>query len=202
MNDLAQERDGSIHVPDHVGRPAVWFHLELGDVVSFEWANEIELDDDLRWRRRIGDFHSPLTDILVAIPGIYGALAILRAAERPLHCRVFFLPRRPRTPAAQVVDECEDLFGRRLDAGRALHLECVGLGRGKNENRRDRDDDHDRNDGNDFDHGSLSQEITLRLSGGLLAVDHPWRAELIDQHAEPGGPERLLDRHPYRPAFR
>jgi hypothetical protein len=30
-----------------------------------------------------------------------------------------------------------------------------------------------------------------------LAVDHPGRAELIDQHAEAGGPERFLDRHPH-----
>src|SRR5262245_3182572 len=36
----------------------------------------------------------------------------------------------------------------------------------------------------------------LRL-GGRLAVDHPWGAELVDDHAEARGPERLLDRHPH-----
>src|ERR1700686_3488474 len=39
-------------------------------------------------------------------------------------------------------------------------------------------------------------------SGRFLAVDHPGRAEPVDQHAETDGPERLLDRHPHRSAFR
>src|SRR5215831_13267588 len=37
--------------------------------------------------------------------------------------------------------------------------------------------------------------------GRLLAVYHPGSAELIDQHAETGGPEGLLDRHPHRPVL-
>src|SRR4051812_1875775 len=36
----------------------------------------------------------------------------------------------------------------------------------------------------------------------LFAVDHPRRTEAIRQHAEPGGPEGLLDRHPHRAVFR
>src|SRR5262249_9895550 len=35
----------------------------------------------------------------------------------------------------------------------------------------------------------------------LFAVDHPWRPEPVDQHAEALGPERRLDRHPDRPAL-
>src|SRR5580700_8693896 len=36
----------------------------------------------------------------------------------------------------------------------------------------------------------------------LLAIDQPRRAELIRQHAEPDGPERLGDRHRHRPVLR
>src|SRR5215210_6666950 len=39
-------------------------------------------------------------------------------------------------------------------------------------------------------------------SGRLLAIDHPWRAEAVDEHAEPDCPEGLLDRHLHRPALR
>src|SRR6266478_928442 len=35
----------------------------------------------------------------------------------------------------------------------------------------------------------------------LLAVNHPRRTESIPQHAETNGPEGLLDRHLYCPAF-
>src|SRR4029077_9191232 len=40
------------------------------------------------------------------------------------------------------------------------------------------------------------------LSGRrLLAVDHPWSAELVDQHAEPVRPEGLSERHLNNAAF-
>ena len=40
------------------------------------------------------------------------------------------------------------------------------------------------------------------LSGRrLLAVDHPWSAELVDQHAKPVRPEGLSERHLNNAAF-
>src|SRR5271165_1514670 len=35
----------------------------------------------------------------------------------------------------------------------------------------------------------------------FLAINHPRNAELIDKHAEAGGPESLLERHPHRSFF-
>src|SRR5579862_9744478 len=47
-----------------------------------------------------------------------------------------------------------------------------------------------------------ASHATLRLSGGLLAVDFPRDAKLVSQHAESRRPESLLKRHLHRSVFR
>jgi hypothetical protein len=44
--------------------------------------------------------------------------------------------------------------------------------------------------------------LPVTASGSQLAVDHPWDAELIDQHAKTLGKEGLLERHLHRPILR
>jgi hypothetical protein len=48
---------------------------ELGGVVAFERALEIELDPKLRRCACLEDLHMPGADIIVAVPGIGRALA-------------------------------------------------------------------------------------------------------------------------------
>jgi len=61
------------------------------------------------------------------------------------HRRVLLLPRRPRVPALEVIDQRKNLLRGRLDARRALNAEGVGLGGRKDENAGDQhgDDDDD-----------------------------------------------------------
>src|SRR5215468_2066521 len=44
-------------------------------------------------------------------------------------------------------------------------------------------------------YGRRGPGVSGKTSGRLVAVDHPRDAETVDAHAEPGGPERLPDRH-------
>src|SRR6266511_3454109 len=107
---LPDEEIGAVHGPCDGRGLAFRLHRERGGVVSFERPEEIQLDDDLGGWRYIRNLHAPLADVLVAIPFIYGALAACRAAVCSLHRGVFLLVGRPIAPAAQVVDEREDLL--------------------------------------------------------------------------------------------
>src|SRR5260221_7076378 len=52
----------------------------------------------------------------------------------------------------EIVDECENLLGRRLDAHRTLDAECVGLRRGKAKNAGDH---HGHDNQNNLEHGKF-----------------------------------------------
>src|SRR6185436_4137352 len=85
-----------------------------------------------------------LADIAVAVPFIDRALAGRRAGEGALHGGVEMLVGRPRAPLVEVVDVRDDLLRRRIDGGRALDAEFVGLPR-----REDKDNGHRRDDDDD-----------------------------------------------------
>src|SRR6185503_11596242 len=90
-----------------------------------EGPEEVELERELRRRRRLHDLHAPLADVLVPFPLVHGSLAAGRAAQRAPHRGVLLLVRRPGGPPLKVVDLREDLLRRRLDGGRALDPEAV-----------------------------------------------------------------------------
>src|SRR5258708_3002086 len=155
MHDLAHERRRAMHEPRQIGGIAMRQHCELGGAVALEGREEMELDDDLRWRRSVQDFHPARADILVALPRIDRALAACRAAIAALHRRILVFVRRPGPPLMKVVDQRKNPFRRRLDNGGALDAERIWLGRGDDEDDRDRDCKHDGDDGNDLEHEKL-----------------------------------------------
>jgi hypothetical protein len=55
----------------------------------------------------------------------------------------------------KVAEHCEDFFRRRLEGGRALDAERIGLGSGEDEDDGNRDRKNDGNDDNDFEPGWL-----------------------------------------------
>src|SRR5439155_9512299 len=141
---------------DHRGI-ALTIQRELRGVMGLKRLEEIQLDHDLGgWRRRLHDFHPSLTDFLVPFPLIDGAPAAGRAAVSPLQGGVQFLPRGPRSPIVEVVDERKNLLRRRFQACGALNTELVRLDRCKTQYASDPDDEyyHD-DDDNGLEHRSL-----------------------------------------------
>src|SRR5690606_33003494 len=94
-HDLGDERHGAEHVPRDLGRIALGLEPVLDRVARLERALEVELE--LHEPARIGlrDLHAPCPGVAVAIPLIDRALALLRAAEGPLHVGIELFVRRP-----------------------------------------------------------------------------------------------------------
>src|SRR5213075_363429 len=110
-----------------------------------ERRDEVELDRYPRRYGGLGDLHAAAADVLVADPLVDGAGAAPRTTEGPLHGGVALLVGRPRTPALEVVDQREDLFGRRLDLRAPRDAKIARLGGRVAEHGGDGGDDDDEN---------------------------------------------------------
>src|SRR5262245_33119581 len=172
VNDLGEVGSLALHRPLYAGGVALRLQCEDDVVVRFEGLYEIQLDRDPGRRDRVRDFHAPLADVLVAVPGVGGALAALRA-ETPLHRGILLLPRRPRAPAVEIVDERKDLVRRRLDAGRALDAEGIRPGRGENQNA---GDEKNEDDADGLEH--VPSLLLLALLAGVCLLE-PRDVELL-----------------------
>ncbi len=127
---LGEERHRSLQGPCHRGGAVLGHQGEGRGVVRFERGEEIKLEVHARHRAGGADFHASAANVPVAFPGIDRALAAGGATETALHRGIALLPRRPRTPLAEVGQVGVDLVRWCLDVDGTLDHEGVRLGAG------------------------------------------------------------------------
>src|SRR5262245_49556169 len=85
----------AIHGPGHNGVISTGSKRELSRADTGKWFHEFEVNADEVVRPALGNFHSALTHLAVASPGVNRTLARRRAFVRLLHIWIDFGPRRP-----------------------------------------------------------------------------------------------------------
>src|SRR6478736_4523825 len=126
--DLAHEAHDDVlragHGPLDMGAVTDGCQREVDPVVRLHRRGEQEVDRDVL-RLRLEDLHAALAGLAVAAPGIDGADAGRGAGVGALHRRVDALPRRPRLPLVEVVDESVHALRRSGDRRLAAEVEAL-----------------------------------------------------------------------------
>src|SRR5450755_3555708 len=74
-HDLRNVGAGAVHGPGDGRRVALGLDRKFSRILALERLDEVKLDGDLRWLRRVDDLHPSLADLAVALPGIRRSLA-------------------------------------------------------------------------------------------------------------------------------
>src|SRR5258708_2801797 len=100
--------------------------------MTSERPDEIQLDCNLGGSR-LQNLHAASAYLAVSLPCIHGPLSIGWSTVRLFHRGIQLLPRRPRTPVVEVVNQNKNLLWRRLHICGALYLKRVRLRRSEAE---------------------------------------------------------------------